>query len=496
MPDFAPPVAQDVNVNPAQGLQTLSTLYGIQQQQQNIAYTRAEAQQAQQKNTELEALAQFTRAAATDPSYHNADGSVNVQKFQAGAQAAAPVYGQAYIGQATANANAMAQNRRALLSLSNEQRATIGNYFGAVAAKPNATREDFLDAAEQARTVSDDPAYQRSVDRMLMSAPNVRSLPTAQASQAIRQWARGISLETGAPVAAESGPAVSMVQGKTGLVPTNLNPQSPSGIGPVGPVQRQGVPPTGSVLTDSLGHQFRYNAQTNTLEPVGGVAAGATGPAAPSARPGAAGFSNVGAPTAALQTANAQAFAQRVQAGTQAANASPQAIDALTRARTILDSGTWTGGTFSAFKDLKNLVAGFGIDTTGAQNASELAKNLARYEAARAGSVGDTDAARSLYEAGAPNTKMDAGAVRAVVMQSLGIEKMILGYARVVGGAQTPQAGIAAEQQFRSIPNLVKVYELGFMRNAKEAQDFANRYGLNLRELAQSAQQLKQMGAL
>ena len=249
MADFGSPVAQ--NVNPVgQGMQTLSDVMNIKRQQQGLqigqqtlAADTAKAQQAQQENQELQSLSSFTKSAVQDPGFRNSDGSLNVEKFQKGAAAAAPVYGQAYIGQATSNANAMVDNRKALLSLSNEQRKTIGNYFGAVAANPNASREDFLDAAEQARSVSGDPSYQRSVDRMLMAAPNVRDLPTDKASQAIRQWARGISMETGAPATAESGPAVQMVQGPNGLVPTNVNPQAPGGIAPVGPAQKQGIAP-------------------------------------------------------------------------------------------------------------------------------------------------------------------------------------------------------------------------------------------------------------
>lgn len=250
MADFGSPIAQ--NVNPVgQGLTTLSDLMNVKRQQQALQTgvyqqqtAQAGAQQAQQQNQELQALAQFTKTAASDPAYHNPDGSLNVQKYQTDAMKAAPTYGQAYIGQMTSNANAMVDNRKALLGLSNDQRQTIGNYFGAVAAKPNATKEDFAEAAEQARGVSDDPAYQKAVDRMLMATPDTRMLSTAQASTAIQQHARGIAMETNAPDTAQSGPNVQMVQGPSGLVPTNVNPQSPGGIGPVGPTQQQGLPPT------------------------------------------------------------------------------------------------------------------------------------------------------------------------------------------------------------------------------------------------------------
>lgn len=266
------------SVNPVgQGMQTLSDVMNVKRQQQGLQIgaqqlqsQTAEAQQAQQKNQELQSLAQFTKQAASDPAYHNPDGSLNVQKYQTDAMKAAPTYGQAYIGQMTNNANAMVDNRKALLNLSNEQRSTIGGYFGAVAAKPNATREDFLDAAEQARGVSDDPAYQKAVDRMLMAAPDVRTLPTAQASAALQQHARGIAMETGAPDAAQSSPNVSLVQGQQGLVPTNVNPQAPGGVAPVGPTQQQGVAPGAQIVKDAYDNQYTFDPQTNRVTPIGG----------------------------------------------------------------------------------------------------------------------------------------------------------------------------------------------------------------------------------
>jgi hypothetical protein len=282
MADFGSPV---VSPNPVgTGLSTLSDLMNLKRSQQaleigqnTLQSTTAEAQQATQKNQELQALAAFTRQASQDPAYHNPDGSLNVQKFQNDASARAPTYGQAYIGQMTSNANAMVDNRKALLGLSNEQRRTIGGYFGAVAANPNATPNDFVDAADQARAVSDDPGYQRAIDRMLMSAPPVATLPTGQASAAIRQHARGIAMQTGAADTAESGPTVSMVQGPQGLVPTNVNPQAPGGVGQVGPTQSQGVAPGAQILKDAYENQYVFDPQTHRVVPVGGNGGGSQG---------------------------------------------------------------------------------------------------------------------------------------------------------------------------------------------------------------------------
>lgn len=249
MAGFGSPVASPNPVG--QGMQTLSDVMNVKRQQQGLQIgaqqlqsQTAEAQQAQQKNQELQSLAQFTKSAAQDPKYHNPDGSLNVQKYQTDAMAAAPTYGQAYIGQMTSNANAMVDNRKSLLGLANEQRQTIGGYFGAVAAKPNATVEDFANAAEQARGVSDDPAYQKSVDRMLMSMPPVAMLPTDQASKAIQQHARGIAMQTNAPNASVSQPTNDTMQGPNGLQPVNLNPLAPGGTGQQGTPLQQGLSPT------------------------------------------------------------------------------------------------------------------------------------------------------------------------------------------------------------------------------------------------------------
>src|SRR5689334_1177482 len=114
MADFGSPVATSVNVNPNQNIQTLSGLLSLKQQKQALQTgafeqqaTAAKASQATQENQELQALSQFTRTAVQDPTFRNSDGSLNMEKFQKGAAAVAPVYGQAYIGQATSNANAM-----------------------------------------------------------------------------------------------------------------------------------------------------------------------------------------------------------------------------------------------------------------------------------------------------------------------------------------------------------------------------------------------------
>jgi len=241
MPDMIPVGDKIIPPDPMKGINTLSGIIGIQQQRQALQTgqyqqqtAQAGAQQAQQENREKQGLATFAQKAAEDPAYWNPDGSANVQKFQQGAMKIAPVYGQQYIGQMTSNFNGAVENRRSLLNLSNEQRQTIGNYFGAVAAKPGATDDDFMAAVKQARGVSSDPAYQDHVDRMLRAIPSVADMSTDQASNRIRGMARLVAQAANSPTAAQSNPNLASVQlpkNVLGLMETN--PQAMGGAGEI-----------------------------------------------------------------------------------------------------------------------------------------------------------------------------------------------------------------------------------------------------------------------
>lgn len=478
MPDMTPVADQIQTPNPTNAF---ANFVNLKTSMANLKTAEAGAQQAQQHNQELTALSQFTSNAAKDPSYHNTDGSLNVQKFQQDASAVAPVYGQAYIGQATQNANEGIQNRQAILDLSNKQRSTIGGFFGSVAAKPNASKADFLDAIEQAREQSDDPAYQRSLDSALLHAPQTQGMNLAKESKTLRQFSRGVAMQFSSPDTSESSPQISFMQGNKGLVPVNSNSQSPSGTGAVGPALPQGIAP-------QIATQPGTGAQ---------AVVGPSGQATPITSAGNQGGMNWWNPAPgqlAMLQGNTQGIVQRTQAAAQAANTSPQAIDALDRANAILDGGTWTGTAFSGFKDLKNLAASIGMDTKTAANASELAKNLARFEAARANSVGDTDAARSLFEQSGPNSKMDATAVKSVIQQSLANEQIIQSYAKLMQSSPDPQTAQQRETQFRSIPNLLQTFELGQMKSKEDVDAFLKRYNISGAELSKSREMLQQLG--
>lgn len=471
MSAFGSPVASPNPVGT--GLSTLSDLMNVKRSQQalqigqnTLQSTTAEAQQATQRNQELQALAAFTRQASQDPAYHNPDGSLNVQKFQNDASAKAPTYGQAYIGQMTSNANAMVDNRKALLGLSNEQRRTIGGYFGAVAANPNATPNDFVDAADSARAVSDDPGYQRAIDRMLMSAPPTATLPTAQASAVIRQHARGIAMQTGAPNVDQSTPNVQMVQTTAGQTPTNINPQSPAGTGPVGAA----IPKPPESIPGPGGQILNRNPQTGGLSapPIAGGPAGSSA-GNPGINPTRAQAENV----QGMATDDAGRYAQISQEGTNArtgAVLSDQVASLAEQVRTGKLSKEWT--------DRLAVLQQHDPTITARQMLSKYAAQLKTM----ATSGATTDASRSQIDEGMPSPEtMNPDAVKEAAQYVGGIFRM-RGARQAVADQYTKTNGNsigirAADDAFMQSADPT-VFTYKSLPAGPERQDFLRKHGL------------------
>jgi len=161
----------------------LSSIYGLQQQQLDIARgkqalqtgqyaqqsAQAQSQQDQQKNAELQGLATFSRAAAKDPRYILPDGSLDTQKFIQGAQAVAPVYGPEHFNQIVSGAKEAVQTRSAVQALSNDQNTQLGNGLMGIATKKDSTWSDVLDWAAQERANNPNPDFSRALDNIIGS---------------------------------------------------------------------------------------------------------------------------------------------------------------------------------------------------------------------------------------------------------------------------------------------------------------------------------------
>jgi hypothetical protein len=291
MPDWPAPVAQNVNVNPSQGIQTLSGLMGLKQQQQQLQSQTAEATIAAQNARENQGLAQLLqnpRSLVDDQGNPNPDSLDRIL-------AVAPTTGAEKVRQLYAAANEKIVYNTSLNNLSEAQRTSVGNVLAGVAST-HGDREEYVDALTQA--VQQNPGLARaafSIASNLPTKPHLTGDPTqdaqlvathqAQLDKFGAQSARSVA----APAAANVAPNVSMVQGKEGLTPTNINPMAAGGVAQVGPTVQQGVAPSGDTVTDAYGRSFLLNRQNNTIKLIGtgrsGAPTGAPAPAAPFAQP-------------------------------------------------------------------------------------------------------------------------------------------------------------------------------------------------------------------
>jgi hypothetical protein len=189
----------------------------------------------------------------------------------------------------------------------------------------------------------------------------------------------------------------------------------------------------------------------------------------------------------------------RISQANAQANNSPQALDALSRAREIIDRGNvLTGSQFTWDKGFKNQLASLGVHADAITDTNSLVKNLARYEAARAtaAGLGGTDAARELAHSGSPNTQIDSKALKGIIEQSMASEMALNGYTKAQTGQNDPQALLKNEAEFRSIPHVIEAYQYGLSRSPKEADEFLKEQGLSKATVAASRKRLRDMGAL
>ena len=481
------PVGAMVKVpDPNQAISTMSGILGLKQQRQDLA-TGALKQQSQALETgQQQGVQNFFKT--WDPSQHvAADGTPDVES--------------AYSSKEFQNAgNAKPAILGALLDMKKKQYDNIGALSGINKDLTDQFRQGMGGLAKDDDVVADkvDPATGVNVGRAKVNqfisefgknSPDAARI--AQIYAPIVQHAPPGKLSHGVQVMQMQGQAASEQQAQQNPVPGSFD--TGTQILPTTTNRATGIPQrTGQVV----------NKQSVIATPAGpsAVVTPARGTMTPlTTAPGPGGQQgpelNVTTAQATTQNTAAAGVAQRVQQAQAAANNTTQAQDALTRARTILDSSGApnTGGGFDRTKDLKNMMASMGIETQGATDANSLVKNLARYEAARAtqAGLGGTDAARELAHNGSPNTQIDKEALKGIVTQSLATEKALATYANVQ--TRTKDAGQLAknEADFRSIPHLIQAYEYGLARNDKESQEFLEKHGLTRDEMKKSRALIK-----
>lgn len=378
MPEMTPVATQIQPPNPGAGLGMLSSILKLKQQQQNLQtgqyrqqQAAAESSQAQQQNSELQALGQFTANAAKDPSYLNPDGTPNVQKYQQGAMAVAPVYGQAYIGQMTSNFNAGVENRQALLNLNADERSKAAGFFKAVATGSG----DFDTAVENARALSTDPILQKALDRVLRHAPQTAMMTDAQAATAMQKYA---------------GSVASQIEGAAQQTPSSIDTGGTVQPGATNVYTGQFTPSGVPVVKTIAPGQTRNSAgNIVNVAPVSGALS----------FPGTASSQvNPASPTVAAQTGMAQddnsRYAQISQEGTNAQTGAQLADEVATLAQEVR-----TGQLSKEWTDRLTVLRQHDPSLTARQMLSKYAaqlKTMAEHGAS-------TDASRSQIEQGMPS---------------------------------------------------------------------------------------------
>ncbi len=152
-------------INP---LQTLSGILGLKQQQlalqtgqQQLTTQTAEAQQAQQKNQQLTALAQFYKGLPDNPAYKNPDGTLNVQKATQDATAIAGTYGGPAINQVIGNLADAVGVKQKIMQLGDKERNSSADVFTGLANTPGLTSGMIVrELASQAKLYAGDPNMQ------------------------------------------------------------------------------------------------------------------------------------------------------------------------------------------------------------------------------------------------------------------------------------------------------------------------------------------------
>lgn len=248
MADFGAPVASGITVpNPNQTMQTLSGLMNLRTQQQNLQLGQqqlqvgeGQAQQAQQAMAERQ-LYQNALSSGKDPdgnSLKNPDGTLNYPAVSTFANKYLPLSGQDIqqnIVKSLTDANTYHTNA---LKLTNDQRAAVSGVLASGIGEPDSSgvmsRLDSL--ASQNPDLA--PFIKNAQQGVGVIPPGASQ---AQRDQILKHAVQG--LQPAGMTAAQQSPQIGTITGPGGGVQAvQLNPNSATPMGAVGPETAQGIP--------------------------------------------------------------------------------------------------------------------------------------------------------------------------------------------------------------------------------------------------------------
>lgn len=248
MPDFGAPVAAGINApSPQQGIQSLSGILGIAQQQQAIQQGAqqlqvgaGQAQQATQEMNERQSL-QTALGSGKDPdgnSLKNPDGSINTTALTAYANKSLPLTGQAVVQNVVKTQGDQLGVQKAALDLTGSERNLVSNVFQSAAAS-----DDPVGAATSgmAQLSNMSPQMASFVKAQQPFVPHLQAMNPQQQKQALITAAQQYAPPEATRAA--TAPQIGTTTGPGGGVQAfQTNPLSPVPMGAVGPETAQGIP--------------------------------------------------------------------------------------------------------------------------------------------------------------------------------------------------------------------------------------------------------------
>jgi len=470
-----------LQVNPNAGYDTYSKILGMQQSQLGLQAARQQLQTGQYMQAQAQAKAQQDQQAAAemrrgaqlmaDPVGNglvDQDGNPTADAYQK-IKRYMPITGDGQYQKMLEAAKGRVDYANAFSQLTDSQRSSVNSALAGVAADPHARRGD---VTARLQTIQDD--YKGTA-----AAPYINKI--------VKNTADGINTiykEVG------DGPDGAMhpklQQYILGLSRGSIGNQAITGAGGVA---------AGSNVNMDLGGVIQPMVQAPPL--AGGTLTAAGQPLqkglAPTQTPEYAG-------RVAAATTTATAGAQRGASAQETAGRSPSVIQALEKARDLIESDPdiLRGKATKTFQDVRGVLAGvFGIDANTTATGNELAKQLAYAGAIRANNlgVGGSDAGRELGIAASPNMTGDAKSLPKLIRQSLALERYNIDYAGTQAGNLSPDERAVRESKFRAIPHVLDVYEASTMRSKAEMDEFLKERHMTRADLAKSTAELKKLGA-
>lgn len=532
MPDFGSPVAQ--NVNAPNALQTLGTVLGLKQAQQNLQtgiysqrIEKAKAQEQEQTAKQRAGIANVDWS-----KYNDGGGVISTDKMLDDPELRAAA-GDQFLGVLQAAASARGtqiQNKQGLATLNATQLGQVGQVVGGLRTDPDVIADNEVGRQKVKDALTQFSEY--SPDAKKMADIYLEQLDKAPKGHLVQGVA---TLQQQAADVARQMTAQSPSYMDTGATLQNINPAAAGGNLTGAPTIGKGIAPGMSTFADQAGNVWAFNPQNpghavmvGQGGNVGGGGGGLVQPnnsqgGAPSAQPSgqaAVNQHNTAAPqsTSANGSMNAPPILTvgeadqvknnvgNVTATRQMAQDAQVQRDILNRISSIASSpNLYLGPGSQNVAQLATAVSNIpGMEGAKeyANNANELMKFMAQNAARMGKSMGleGSDARLDLALHSQPNANMDAKTIQHVAQYMSGIVKMGLSKADAMDNwLKQPGNSLQNEHQFEKIwrdnadPRLFQMSEI---KDQGEAQDYAKLHvrKSEVNSLNQKAQVLKSLG--